>query len=286
MGIKHDIYKQRYAGYGEESWEDDTSLRIGRTAAQAEHPDLQDEWTVKFKEVISSYDFVPGGRIIVNAGKPKPYMMNCNVISVDDSRESIGEMLKDILVISGTGGGVGVSFSKVRPKGAPIQTNGGESSGTISFMKCADQVADTIKTGGGRRAALMISLSVYHPDIMDFLHEKLDLNQLKNANCSVEIDNKFIEAVKNNEDWDLIWAGKVYSTVKAKDIWDILVKNALTSGEPGILNMSNIKEMANSSYFTQIETTNPSLRAGTKVLTDSGIFPIEKFVAPCIGYVF
>lgn len=274
MGIKDDIYKQRYAGHGEETWENDTALRIAKTAAQAENTDLQDEWTLKFKEAIASYDFIPGGRIIVNSGKPKPYMMNCNVISVDDSRESIGEMLKDILVISGTGGGVGVSFSKVRPKGAPIQTNGGESSGTISFMKCADQVAKTIKTGGGRRAALMISLSVYHPDIMEFLHEKLDLEQLKNANCSVEIDNKFIEAVKNNDDWDLIWAGKIYKTVKAREIWDILVKNALESGEPGILNMSNIRGMANSSYFTQIETTNPC-----------GELPLPAYSACCLGSI-
>jgi len=274
MGIKDDIYHQRYKAYGEETWEKDSSLRIGKTAAQAEAPDLQDEWTQRFHQTIASYDFIPGGRIIVNAGRPKPYMMNCNVISVDDSRESIGEMLKDILVISGTGGGVGVSFSKIRPKGAPIQTNGGESSGTISFMHCADQVAGTIKTGGGRRAALMMSLSVYHPDILDFLHEKLDLNKLKNANISVEIDDKFIEAVNANADWDLIWAGKVYKTVKAREIWDILVSNALASGEPGILNIGHIREMANSSYFTQIETTNPC-----------GELPLPAYSACCLGSI-
>ena len=274
MGIKDDIYHQRYKAHGEKTWEKDSSLRIGRTAAQAEAPDLQDEWTQRFHQSIASYDFIPGGRIIVNAGKPKPYMMNCNVISVDDSRESIGEMLKDILVISGTGGGVGVSFSKIRPKGAPIQTNGGESSGTISFMHCADQVAGTIKTGGGRRAALMMSLSVYHPDILDFLHEKLDLDKLKNANISVEIDDKFIEAVNANADWDLIWAGKVYKTVKAREIWDILVSNALESGEPGILNIGHIREMANSSYFTQIETTNPC-----------GELPLPAYSACCLGSI-
>lgn len=274
MGIKDDIYHQRYKAHGEETWEKDSSLRIGKTAAQAETPDLQDEWVQRFHQSIASYDFIPGGRIIVNAGKPKPYMMNCNVISVDDSRESIGEMLKDILIISGTGGGVGVSFSKIRPRGAPIQTNGGESSGTISFMHCADQVAGTIKTGGGRRAALMMSLSVYHPDVLDFLHEKLDLNKLKNANISVEIDDKFIEAVNANADWDLVWAGKVYKTVKAREIWDILVKNALESGEPGILNIGHIREMANSSYFTQIETTNPC-----------GELPLPAYSACCLGSI-
>lgn len=274
MGIKEDVYKQRYATHGEETWEADSSLRIAKMAAQAEHPDKQDYWTKEFHASLASYDFVPGGRIIVNAGKPKPYMMNCNVISVEDSRESIGQMLKDILVISGTGGGVGVSFSRLRPKGAAIMTNGGESSGPISFMHCADSVADTIKTGGGRRAALMISLSVYHPDILDFLHEKLDLAKLENANCSVEIDDKFIEAVKSDADWDLIWAGKVYKTIKAREIWDILVKNALLSGEPGILNIGHIREMANSSYFTQIETTNPC-----------GELPLPAYSACCLGSI-
>lgn len=276
MGIKDDIYHQRYKAHGEETWEKDSSLRIGRTAAQAEAPELQDEWTQRFHQSIASYDFIPGGRIIVNAGKPKPYMMNCNCIDVDDSRESIGEMLKDILVISGTGGGVGVSFSKIRPKGAPIQTNGGESSGTISFMHCADQVAGTIKTGGGRRAALMMSLSVYHPDILDFLHEKLDLNKLQNANISVEIDDKFIDAVNTDADWDLVWAGKTYQTIKAKEIWNILVKNALASGEPGILNMGHIRNMANSSYFTEIVTTNPCQPETSLFLTkDRGIVQLK-----------
>ena len=274
MGIKEDVYSERYAAHGEKTWGDDTSLRIGRMAAQAETPDKQDYWLEEFHKSIAAYDFVPGGRIIVNSGKPKQYMMNCNVISVEDSRESIGQMLKDILVISGTGGGVGVSFSRLRPKGAAIVTNGGESSGPISFMHCADSVADTIKTGGGRRAALMISLSVYHPDILDFLHEKLDLNKLQNANISVEIDDKFIEAVKSNSDWDLIWAGKVYNTVKAKEIWDILVKNAWKSGEPGILNIGHIREMANSSYFTQIETTNPC-----------GELPLPAYSACCLGSI-
>jgi len=181
----------------------------------------------------------------------------CNVIDVEDSRESIGDMLKEILVISGTGGGVGVSFSKLRPKGTPIATNGGFSSGPISFMHCADAVAATIKTGGGRRAALMISLSIYHPDIEAFLHEKLDLGRLTNANISVEIDNKFIQAVKDNSEWNLTWAGRAIRTVKAKDLWDKIITNAYKCGEPGIINLGFMNEMNNSHYYANIVTTNP-----------------------------
>jgi len=194
----------------------------------------------------------------------------CNIISVEDSRESIGEMLKEILMISGTGGGVGLSFSKLRPKGIAITTNGGFSSGPISFMGCADVVAGTIKTGGGRRAALMISLSVYHPDIEEFLHVKLDLGQLNNANVSVEIDNKFIQAVRDDANWDLIWAGKVMKTVKAKDIWDKIITNAHKCGEPGIMNLGYMNEMSNSWYYSKIESTNPCIVGDTLIAVADG----------------
>lgn len=273
MSLSDTIHKERYAQHGETSWED-TSSRVAKFIASAEKNENYDRWYTEFYTSMCNYDFLPGGRIITNAGKAAPYLMNCNTADTEDSRESIGNMLKDILVISGTGGGVGISFSKLRPKGADISTNGGYSSGPISFMHCADQVAGTIKTGGGRRAACMFSLSVYHPDIMEFLHEKLDLGKLNNANISVEIDNKFIQAVKDNSDWNLIWAGKVCKTVKAKEIWGIIVKNSWASGEPGILNLGYMREMSNSSYFADIVTTNPC-----------GEQPLPPYEACCLGSI-
>jgi ribonucleoside-diphosphate reductase alpha chain len=124
-------------------------------------------------------------------------------------------------------------------------------------MECANQVAGTIKTGGGRRAALMISLSIYHPDIEEFLHVKLDLGKLNNANISVEIDNKFIQAVKDNSDWNLTWAGKIIKTVKARDLWEKIFSNAYKCGEPGIMNLGQMNEMNNSWYYADIVSTNP-----------------------------
>jgi ribonucleoside-diphosphate reductase alpha chain len=256
MSLPDIILKERYLQQGEQTWED-VAKRLARSVAMAEDSTKFDEWNQKFFDELKNFNFIPGGRIITNAGKSKPYLLNCNIISVDDSRESIGEMLKEILMISGTGGGVGLSFSKLRPKGTAITTNGGFSSGPISFMRCADQVAATIKTGGGRRAALMISLSVYHPDIEEFLHVKLDLGQLTNANISVEIDNKFIQAVKDDANWDLTWAGRIVKTVKAKEIWDKIITNAWKCGEPGIMNLGYMNEMSNSYYYSKIESTNP-----------------------------
>lgn len=273
MSLAEIIHKERYAYHGEATWSD-TALRDAGAIAKAEPEDQYGFWVETFHKTLENFDFIPGGRIITNAGKPKQYMMNCNLIDVEDSRESIGEMLKEILVISGTGGGVGLSFSKIRPKGAPITTSGGYSSGAVSFMECADVVAGTIKTGGGRRAALMMSLSVYHPDILDFLHVKLDLGKLTNANISVEIDNKFIEAVKQDASWDLVWAGKVCKTVKAKDIWNILIDNAWKSGEPGILNMEHIREMSNTEYFAPVTSTNPC-----------GEQPLEPYGSCCLGSI-
>jgi len=268
------IFRERYAHYGETKWKDACD-RIAKSAALAESKDNYEKWYDEFYYHLSdNYKFLPGGRIICNSGRIKPYLMNCNVIGLDDSRESIGQMLKDILIISGTGGGVGCSFSNLRPEGAEIITNGGYSSGPISFMKCANAVAGVIKIGGGRRAALMLSLSVYHPDIEKFLHVKLDLNELQNANISIEIDNKFIEAVKKNKNWDLIWAGKVWKTIKAKDLWNKIIENAWKSGEPGILNMGLIKDYSNSEYFAPISTTNPC-----------GEIPLPAYESCCLGSV-
>ena len=273
MSIADKIAKERYAQHGEGTWSD-IANRIARNAAKAEIDELNDKWSANFYDAINTLNFIPGGRILSNIGRPKPYMMNCNVLDVEDSRESIGQLLKDILVVSGTGGGVGNSYSKLRPKGYPIQTNGGFSSGPISFMHCADQVAGTIKTGGGRRAALMSSLSIYHPDIEEFLHVKLDMGKLNNMNISVEIDNKFIQAVKDNADWDLVWAGKILKTIKARSLWDKIVENALKSGEPGILNLGAIKELSNCEYYNPIVTTNPC-----------GELPLPKNSACCLGSI-
>lgn len=270
--LSEKIWKERYALYDEASWSD-TCERVARVASFGEERNREVFKTDFFEEMID-YNFIPAGRILSNAGKSKQYMMNCIVLALNDSRESIGDLLKETLIVSGTGGGVGITFSKLRPKGANIDTCGGVSSGPISFMHCLDKVAGTIKTGGGRRAALMISLSVYHPDIMNFLHEKLDLNKLSNANISVEIDNKFIEAVKNGDDWNLIWAGRIWNTLPARDIWEKLIENSWKSGEPGILNMGLAREYSNSEYFNPISVSNP---CGEQMLPEYG--------ACCLGSI-
>lgn len=250
------IWSERYSHHGEQNWAD-SAKRIASFVANGEIEQNRELYCQKFFEIIESKDFIPGGRILANAGRPRGQLLNCFVIPLEDSRESIGQMLKEYLIISGTGGGVGISFSKLRPKGASIVTNGGQSSGPISFMDCIDTVASTIKTGGQRRAATMISLSVYHPDIEDFIAHKIDLNKLTNANVSIEADQKFFDAVRHNKTIDLHWNGRVFKTIEALKLWEKLVENANKSGEPGVLNIGYARKMSNAYYFDDLLTTNP-----------------------------
>lgn len=256
MKLSDTIWRERYAHSNEQTWSD-TAKRVSAFVASAEKSEDQEGWSTNFYNIINSKDFIPGGRILSNSGRPRGQLLNCFLVPLEDSRESIGQMLKEVLIISGTGGGVGVSFSKLRPKGMPIVTNGGISSGPISFMDVLDSVAATIKTGGSRRAALMVSLSVSHPDVEEFISHKLDLGKLTNANISIEADQKFFNAVRDNKPWDLTWNGKIVKTIDARKFWDKLVENALKCGEPGILNMGYSRKMSNSWYFSDLLSTNP-----------------------------
>lgn len=256
-GLSSTIHKSRYALADETTWEETTERVINYVAQAETDPDTKQTFIDEGRNFIGNLDLLPGGRILANSGKPEAMLLNCFVIPVDDSRESIGEAVKNYLIISGTGGGVGLPFGNLRHKGAPIAKAGGLSSGSVSFMNVINAVADTIKIGGGRRAATMLSLPAWHPDVEEFVHHKLDRGKLNNANVSVEISPKFLEAVKENKQWELTWAGKVVKKIKATDLWDYMVANALDSGEPGLMNIDYANRMSNSYYFNTLVTSNP-----------------------------
>jgi ribonucleoside-diphosphate reductase alpha chain len=250
-------------------------MRVACFVASAEGSDEPREKCEKeFYRIIRNMDFLPGGRILANSGRPQAQLLNCFVVGIKDSRESIGQAIKDYLVISGTGGGVGLSFREIRYRGAPIVKAGGLSSGSVSFMDVIDAVASTVKTGGGRRAATMLSLPVDHPDIMEFLSHKLDRDKLNNANVSVEISEKFLDAVRRNGKWNLVWAGKTIREIQAREVWDILVKNALECGEPGLLNFELMEKTSNSAYFSKLSCTNPC-----------GEIPLSEYGVCCLGSI-
>lgn len=202
-------------------------------------------------------------------------MFACFTIDVPDSIEGIFDSVKNAAIISKFGGGVGANFGNLREKGALIAGGlGGKASGPISFMQNWNTMGSTVVQGGKRRAALMGMLYSHHPDIEDFITAKSDNKSLTYFNISVAIDDKFMEAVKNNDEYELISPadGRVVRKVKARKIWDKICENAHRNGDPGIFfidtaNKDNILKMDEKYY---IESTNPCLTGDTLVMTTEG----------------
>lgn len=254
------IYKLRYAFDENESWEA-ACRRVAAHVSKAEEPNKQTKFEEEFYEELSQGRFMPGGRIWYGAGRNKAQLINCFVLPSEDSREGWGDLLRNNLIISGTGGGVGINFSPVRPRGTIIAGTGGEATGSVSLMNIVNGVCEEIKAGGGRRSALMFCLNSDHPDILEFLNAKLDLGKINNANISIVFMNEspatFFEKVKADADHHLMWKGKIVKTIKARELWDILLKNALKNGEPGILNGYLANEQNNIAYCRDLISTNP-----------------------------
>ncbi len=277
-GYSEEIFRDRYSLTPEETWEQ-CARRVARQMALAEEPIKQSIYEEKFNDVLVNNLFVPGGRILYNSGRMNPQLLNCFVLGNKlDSKEGWGNLSKEMIITSMQGGGCGIDFSDVRPRGAKISDQKGECPGPVELMRLIDSCAKPVRAGGQRRVALMYSLDSDHPDLPEFLNAKLEKGELTHANVSVRSrrTKEFIKAIKADGDWDLSWKSKYKTTVKAKEIWTNIVKNAYNTAEPGFLNWELVENESNISYIEPLVTTNPSLRAGTKVITDKGIFPIEQ----------
>jgi ribonucleoside-diphosphate reductase alpha chain len=172
------IFSQRYSLNGEESWEE-ACKRVAGHIASAEVNGCRTKWENRFTDALQSAKFIPGGRIWYGSGRPKGQLLNCFVVPTDDSREGWGKTVSDMLVISGTGGGVGMNFSPIRPRGTAIKGTGGEATGAVSLMEVINQTGEVIKSGGGRRTALMMCLTYNHGDLMEFLNKKFNKVELE-----------------------------------------------------------------------------------------------------------
>ncbi len=258
------IFKERYQRHSEEEWEGGAN-RLGTVMATAEHNGKAEEFGVRFAEQINTGRFMPGGRIWYGAGRAAQQMLNCYVTPTEDTREGWGQTLYDLIVISGTGGGVGMNYSPVRGRGYPIQRMGGHSTGAVSLMQMCDKVGSELVAGGGRRMAIMMCLDINHPDISEFIETKLDLKQLTNANVSVVIPpdlptEDFVRMIREGENIPLQFSGRtdvLGRTINAKELWDRIVLNSYNSGEPGVLNSHLANKMSNTWYFHPLISTNP-----------------------------
>ena len=235
--------------------------RIARAMASVEEEEAH--WYNRFFTLLLDFKFIPGGRVMHGAGRDearrKPTLSNCYVVPIEqDSLEGIYRCLSESAMVYRTGGGVGTDLSSLRPKGAPVNATVDQSPGCTAFMNLLSESTNAVSQAG-RRGALMLTLRVDHPDIEDFVTIKNDPTRTKvqYANISVLITHEFMEAVLGDTDFGLRWGGKVYRTVRARDLWNTIITNAHASAEPGIIFWDTMKEYHNVEYANPLTSTNP-----------------------------
>ena len=238
----------------EDSW-----ARIAAAVAQAEAPEKRAQWQVRFRSAMEGFRFLPAGRIMAGAGTGRQVtLFNCFVMgSIPDDLGGIFEHLKEAALTMQQGGGIGYDFSTLRPKGAPVRGVGADASGPLSFMDVWDAMCRTIMSAGARRGAMMTTLSCAHPDIELFIDAKREPGRLTNFNLSVLVSDAFIEAVRADRDWDLVFAGTVFRTVRARQLWDRIMRSTYEVAEPGVIFIDRVNEMNNLAYCETISATNP-----------------------------
>lgn len=256
-GLGADIFRKRYTINPEESWAD-ACRRVATTVAVAE--DGNQDWFEAYRSMLQTNEFMPGGRIWYGSGRSRGQLLNCFVVPTGDSREDWGRSVSDMICVSGTGGGVGMNCSPIRPRGSKVGGTGGTATGAVSFMEIINSAGEVIKAGGGRRTALMLCLGLNHGDIEEFLDKKLDLQKLNNANVSVVFDGNpedFFDKVRKDQELELTFRGSAVRKVSARKLWDKIVTNALKGGEPGLLNGYYANKMSNIHYYKPLVSTNP-----------------------------
>ncbi len=288
-GIRQKVFLDRYAlkdeaGSPIEKTPEEMWRRVAHAIAQVEHKDQRERWETEFYKAMENFVFVPGGRILSGAGTGyKVTFYNCFVIpSPHDSRGGILRTLAQMVEIMSRGGGVGINLSSLRPRGARVKKVNGFSSGPCNWAELFSVATkDIIQQGGSRRGALMLMLWDWHPDIEEFITVKQDLSRINGANLSVCVSDAFMEAVKNDADWELVfpdtsdpvydakWDGYlpnwialgkkpiVHKTIKARQLWDLIAQAAWRSAEPGVVFMERYNKWFNNYYFEYLNCVNP-----------------------------
>src|SRR5882757_3691112 len=264
QAISHSIWDMKYrlkAPDGTPMDRDvaDSWARVALALAEAEAPDQRVMHAQAFAHALAGHKFLPAGRILAGAGTGRSVtLFNCFVMgTIEDSMDGIFSALREAALTLQQGGGIGYDFSSLRPKGAPVAGVGADASGPVSFMDVWDAMCRTIMSAGSRRGAMMATLRCDHPDIETFIAAKSDPARLRNFNLSVLVTDAFLAAVKTDGEWPLQFAGKVYRTVKAKALWDTIMRSTYDYAEPGVIFIDRINQQNNLGYCETISATNP-----------------------------
>ncbi|MEM1129195.1 MAG: adenosylcobalamin-dependent ribonucleoside-diphosphate reductase [Pseudomonadota bacterium] len=236
---------------------EDTWRRIAKALAAVE--DDPAHWEARFYSALEDFRFLPAGRITSGAGTERSVtLFNCFVMgTIPDSMAGIFENLKEAALTMQQGGGIGYDFSTIRPKGAVVKGVAADASGPLSFMDVWDAMCRTIMSAGSRRGAMMATLRCDHPDIEDFIAAKSDAARLRMFNLSVLVTDDFMEAVKADRSWDLVFGDTVHRTVQARALWDRIMQATYEYAEPGVIFIDRINQMNNLGYCETIAATNP-----------------------------
>ena len=296
QAISREVLLEKYAKGGERTAEA-VNERVARALAQAEPPAERAQWEVRFAQALRQ-GFVPAGRIQSAAGTDmSATLINCFVQPVGDSiakpedgHPGIYVALTEAAETMRRGGGVGYDFSRIRPRGAWVGSTQSSASGPVSYMRVFDRSCETVESAGARRGAQMGVLRCDHPDIEEFIHAK-DEGDLKNFNISVGVTDAFMQAVKADTEIELVHRAEpgvaqkaagayargpmwVYRKLKARELWDQIMRSTYDHAEPGVLFLDAINRDNNLSYCETIASTNPC-----------GEQPLPPYGCCCLGSI-
>jgi len=243
---------------GDSSFQE-TAARVARAVASAEPPEARESWELRFRETVEDFRFIPAGRVLAGAGTDRSVtLFNCFVMgTIPDSLDGIFDHLKQAALTMQQGGGVGMDFSTVRPAGSPVLGVGADASGPLTFMDCWDSMCRTVQSAGQRRGAMMGCLRIDHPDIEAFIDAKRDSSRFRNFNLSVLVTDAFMTALGGDSDWPLLFAGETVRTVRARDLWDRLMRATYEVAEPGVIFIDRVNALNNLGYCETVSASNP-----------------------------